>query len=65
MEEGVVKQPATVIADWIERANTEGRGLTGWEVQFMESLTEQFGSSGSISERQEEILERIYSEKTP
>ncbi len=31
----------------------------------MESITEQFDNSGSLSEKQEEILERIYTEKVP
>ncbi len=45
--------------------NDEGRKLTDWEVQFMESITEQFDNSGSLNEKQEEILERIYTEKVP
>ena len=56
---------AEVIADWIESVNSEGRGLTTWELSFMESITDQFERSGSLSDRQEEILERIYAEKTP
>ena len=31
-----------------------------WEYSFMESITEQFEERGSLSEKQEEILERIY-----
>ena len=53
------------IARWIEIVNTEGRNLTAWERSFMESITDQFEGSGSLSERQTEILERIYAEKTP
>ena len=53
------------IARWIEIVNTEGRNLTSWEQSFMESITDQFERSGSLSERQTEILERIYAEKTP
>lgn len=30
-------QPKLVIKDWIERINDEGRGLTQWELSFMES----------------------------
>lgn len=57
-------KPKEVIREWIELVNDEGRGLTKWEEDFMESITEQFEERGSISDRQEEILERIYSEKT-
>ena len=39
--------------------------LTAWEQQFMESITDQFDRSGTLSVRQLEILERIYAEKTP
>ena len=53
------------IASWIEVVNTEGRNLSSWEKGFMESITDQFERSGSLSERQTEILERIYAEKTP
>jgi repressor of nif and glnA expression len=59
-----MKQKLEVIADWIERINTEGRKLTEWELEFMESIAEQFDRIGSLSDRQEEILERIYAEKT-
>ncbi len=57
-------KPKQVIAEWIDRINNEGRGLNDWEEHFMESVTGQFVGYGSISDRQEEILERIYAEKT-
>jgi hypothetical protein len=56
---------AKVVAGWIESVNSKGRGLTKWEFSFMESITDQFERSGSLSDRQEEILERIYADKTP
>jgi len=39
--------------------------LSKWEEDFMESLTDQFIERESISDRQEEILERIRNDKTP
>lgn len=60
-----MRQPKEVLKHWITAVNDEGRKLTDWEIQFMESITEQFDSSGSLSEKQEEILERIYTEKVP
>jgi hypothetical protein len=57
-------KPKAVIQSWIELVNTEGRGLSKREEDFMASITEQFDERGSISDRQEEILERIYSERT-
>lgn len=52
--------------DLIERmlSDCEGAcGLTKWEEDFVESLRAQFEDHGQLSERQEEILERIYEEK--
>lgn len=57
-------KPKEVIREWIELINTEGRGLTKWEKDFMESITQQFYETASISDRQEEILETIYANKT-
>lgn len=54
-----------VLQHWITEVNDHGRGLTDWEQNFMESITEQFDERGTLSERQQEILERIYGEKTP
>ena len=53
------------IAQWIEDVNNVGRGLTDWEKNFIESITDQFEQTGRLSEKQEEILERIYANKTP
>lgn len=59
-----MKQTFDVINHWIETVNTEARNLSKWEQDFMDSITEQFSRKGFISDRQEEILERIYAEKT-
>ncbi len=55
---------AQVIKLWIDRVNEEGRGLSKWELAFMESVTEFFERTGRLSGLQEEILERIYAQKT-
>ena len=34
--------------------------LTDWEQDFIESVTDQFERSGHLSEKQEDVLERIY-----
>jgi uncharacterized membrane-anchored protein len=60
-----MQQPIKVIKDWIHLIQTEGQDLTSWEEDFVESLNEQIKRSGRISERQEEILDKIYTEKTP
>lgn len=43
---------------------TPSKTLTTWEAQFIESLSDQFHHRGMLSDRQIEILERIYTEKT-
>jgi len=49
---------------WIETVNTEGKNLSKWEEDFMKSITEQFEEKKWLSDKQEDILERIYAEKT-
>jgi len=61
-EDGV-RQPVEVLKQWIDDVNAEGRGLTEWELGFMENITEQFEDGGWLSDKQEKILEKIYSNK--
>ncbi len=50
---------------WIEACLNESvKRLTKWEEEFLESISDQIARTGSLSERQIEILERIYTEKT-
>ena len=58
----MTKKPE-IIRDWIDRINDEGVNLSSWEADFMISITDQFDRRGSISDKQEEIVERIYTEK--
>lgn len=53
------------IRRWITMIQEEGQNLNKWEEEFVESIAEQFERKNFLSDRQEEILERIYSEKTP
>lgn len=39
--------------------------LTDWEDTFITSIRNQFEQRGTLSVKQRDILERIYSEKTP
>jgi hypothetical protein len=50
---------------WAEYCQEEGRGLTKWEEEFLDSVLNQLRTGRNLSERQAEILERIYVEKTP
>lgn len=50
---------------WINTIQVKGRGLTEWEENFVESVSRQFDKKGTLSDKQIEILERIYAERTP
>lgn len=50
---------------WIDHIIVEPPDkLSAWEWDFVDSVSEQLQTRGSLSDRQVEILERIYSEKT-
>ena len=51
------------IAYWVTELK-DARGLTDWEKDFLESVGEQFREKEWLSEKQKEILERIYAERT-
>ena len=50
---------------WVECIKTEGCRLTPWEEQFVSDIGDRLDSGYTLSDRQVEILERIYAEKTP
>ena len=54
-----------VIEHWIRTINESGVNLTKWEEDFVDSVGEQFSKYRRISDKQEDILERIYAERTP
>lgn len=58
-----MKSPRDIIKQWIDDVNTLGKNLTEWELGFMETVTDRVERLLPISEKQEEILERIYTEK--
>ena len=50
---------------FLDVLEAEGRNLTKWEEDFVDSVKGQREDGRHLSDRQFEILERIYSEKTP
>jgi len=56
-------QDSAVIQNWLDQA-LASKKLSKWETDFLESLAEQFEEKQWLSLRQQEILEKIYSEKT-
>ena len=53
-----------LVTHMLKELETPVRDLTKWEEDFVTSVTDQFERRGSLSDRQIEILERIYAEKT-
>lgn len=64
MAEVFKQHPADVLLDWVEEITQNGKDLTPWEDDFVESIGDQLARTSKVSQKQQEILERIYAEKT-
>lgn len=51
--------------DWLDAIESDGVNLSPWEEDFIASIREQLGRGRKLSEKQLEIVERIYTERTP
>jgi hypothetical protein len=49
---------------WITTIQEEGKRVTKWESDFVASLADQLEENGRLSERQIDILEKIYANRT-
>ena len=49
---------------WLADILSQARNLTAWEQQFLDSIEERLDEGWNLSEKQAEVLERIYAEKT-
>lgn len=63
---GEARTPQTreVIEHMLKELEMPERPLTKWELEFVTSVSDQFGRRGSLSAKQFSILEGIYAEKT-
>ena len=61
-----IKTPKTkeLIEHFLKELENPAKELTIWERDFVISITDQFNRRGTLSDKQFEILERIYAEKT-
>ncbi len=61
-----MKTPKTpeLIQHMFDELNAPVKELTDWEYNFLASISDQFSNRGTLSDKQFEILERIYAEKT-
>jgi hypothetical protein len=53
-----------IIESWLKELERPAKTLTAWELSFLESISDQFSSRQTLSDKQFAILERIYAEKT-
>jgi len=52
-----------VVENYISSLERPRHELTPWETEFLESVTDQWTRNRTISQKQLEILERIYDER--
>ena len=53
---------------WLEAIEIDGVNLTAWEEEFIESIQDKiakYGDDTNLSDRQIEVIERIYSQRVP
>ena len=58
------KKTPTVIHQMLHALENPYKTLTPWEQEFIESISDDFTMRGTLSDKQFEILDRIYAEKT-
>ena len=51
--------------DWLDAIESDGVNLSPWEEDFIASIRDQVERGRDLSEKQLEIVERIYTERTP
>lgn len=52
-------------SDWCDAILCDGVNTTAWEQEFVESMRDRIDRGLTLSEKQAEILEKIYAERTP
>lgn len=58
-------QSFEILSSWVEAILTEASDkLTEWETIFVTDMKVRVDNKWPVSERQQEILEKIYAEKT-
>ena len=60
----ITKQDQEKWQSWIDALRSPRRELTSWESDFIDSIETQIHDQERMSEKQAEILERIYAEKS-
>jgi CO dehydrogenase/acetyl-CoA synthase beta subunit len=60
----VTNEQRKLVEHMFESLERPTKDLTKWELGFIESITEQWTTKEWISDRQLEILEKIYADRT-
>lgn len=60
-----MQHPIKTYIEWCNAILQNGVDVSSWEEEFTTSVKEQLEKYRRISDRQAEILEKIYSDKTP
>ena len=53
-----------LVLHMLQELSVPAKPLTAWEDSFVESVSEQFHQRGTLSDKQFDMLERIYEGKT-
>lgn len=59
---------STNCVEWVEKIIRDGVNLTAWEEDFAESMqarVEQYGDRVVFTDKQAEVIERIYTNRVP
>jgi hypothetical protein len=59
-----MKQKPEVLWEWLDELAVPKKRLTEWEKVFVFSVTDQLAMRGSLTDKQIDILEKIYTDKT-
>ena len=54
----------TLATEWLDALKNPAKTLTAWETNFVESVSEQIEIKVFVTEKQLNIIERIYTERT-
>jgi hypothetical protein len=58
------KQTPELVEHFFKELEMPVKELTPWELDFLTSVKDQFDRKGVLTDRQFEVLEKIYAEKT-
>lgn len=53
------------LSAWIEAVNDDGVNLTSWEEEFMRDITKKWAKRRVLSDKEQDVLERIYTDRVP